>query len=149
MRLLKISTKGRYGLKAMFELAVRYGEGPVLMSTLAKQQNVSRKYLHSLLSPLQNAGLTRSRRGVHGGYLLTRPPHMIFVSEVLEALEGPMLLVDCVASEDTCSESLSCPTRKLWVHMTNSLKTGMEGMTLSDLLSQETSDLLSRETKAT
>ena len=78
---MRISTRGRYGLRAMFELARSFGGAPVLMSAVAERQDLSRKYLHALLTTLKSAGLVRSVRGAGGGFLLARPPAEIRISE--------------------------------------------------------------------
>ena len=88
---MQISTRGRYGLRAMFELARGFGQDPLLMSTVAERQGLSRKYLHTLLTTLKTAGLVRSVRGAGGGFVLARPPAEIKLSEVITALEGPPL----------------------------------------------------------
>ena len=93
---IKLSTKGRYGVRAMVDLAKRFGEGPVLVRSIAERQEISGKYLHALLASLKSAKLVRSVRGSGGGYALARAPEEIMLNEILEALEGPFSLVDCV-----------------------------------------------------
>ena len=92
---MKLSTKGRYGVRLMFDLALHYGEGTVSLKDVAKRQGISEKYLWHLIPPLKNAGLINSTRGSQGGYVLAKPPHLISLKEILLVLEGSMCLVDC------------------------------------------------------
>jgi Rrf2 family cysteine metabolism transcriptional repressor len=134
---MKISTKGRYGLRAMFELARGFGDGPLLMSTIAERQGLSRKHLHSLLTSLKSAGLVRSVRGPGGGFLLSKVPNQIRLSEVLRALEGPLSLVHCVADRRACDRVNRCAARKVWQNLTEALEEVLDGVTLQDLVGQD------------
>jgi Rrf2 family protein len=117
----------------MFELARGFGPDPVLMSTVAERQGLSRKYLHALLTALKAAGLVRSVRGVGGGFVLTRPPEEIKLSEVLHALEGPLSLVECVGDKRACERSNRCPTRRVWRDLAGAIENVLENVTLGDL----------------
>lgn len=134
---MQISTRGRYGLRAMFELARGFGQPPLLMNTVAERQGLSRKYLHALLSALKSAGLVRSVRGSNGGFVLARPPAEIKLSEVLLALEGPLSLVDCVADGRACDRAGRCPTRRVWQQLAAALENVLENVTLADLVAPE------------
>lgn len=134
---MQISTRGRYGLRAMLELARGFGQPPLLMGTVAERQGLSRKYLHALLSALKSAGLVRSVRGTHGGFVLARPPAEIKLSEVLLALEGPLSLVDCVADGRACDRARGCPTRRVWQQLAEALENVLENVTLADLATPE------------
>jgi Rrf2 family cysteine metabolism transcriptional repressor len=131
---MHISTRGRYGLRAMFELARGFGQTPVLMSTVAERQALSRKYLHALLTSLRTAGLVRSVRGAGGGFVLTRPPAEIRLSEVLHALEGPLSLVGCVADPRACDRASRCPARRVWKQVADAVENVLDNVTLEDLL---------------
>ncbi|MFH1748281.1 MAG: Rrf2 family transcriptional regulator [Planctomycetota bacterium] len=131
---MRISTRGRYGLRAMFELAQVFGQAPVLMSTVAERQNLSRKYLHTLLTALKAAGLVRGVRGAGGGFVLTRPPEEIRLSDVLRALEGPLSLVDCVADKRACDRSSRCPARRVWRELAGAVENVLDNVTLADLV---------------
>lgn len=112
--MLKLSTKSRYALRAMIELALREGEGPVQLRELARAQQLSAKYLEQLVIPLRHAGLVQAARGPAGGYVLARPAEGISALEVVEAVEGPVCLLDCVARRDLCERSDVCAARGLW-----------------------------------
>ena len=134
---MQVSTRGRYGLRAMLELARAFGQAPVLMSTVAERQGVSRKYLHTLLTALKAAGLVRSVRGAGGGFILTRPPEEISLSEILRVLEGPLSLVDCVADKRACDRSNHCPARRVWQELADAIKNVLDNVTLGDLAAPE------------
>jgi len=134
---MQVSTRGRYGLRAMFELARGFGQAPVLMSTVAERQGLSRKYLHTLLTALKSAGLVRSVRGAGGGFVLARPPAEIKLSEVLRALEGPLSLVDCVADKRACDRSNHCPARRVWQELAGAVENVLDNVTIADLVSPQ------------
>ncbi len=136
---MRISTKGRYGLRAMVELARGFGETPVRMSTIADRQRLSRKHLHALLAILKSGGLVRSVRGPEGGFLLARSPDQISLGEVLEALEGPFSLVDCVADRRTCDRVNECVTRGVWQELSGAIENLLDDVTLQDLVVPEPS----------
>jgi Rrf2 family protein len=130
---LKLSTKGRYGLRAMVDLARHHGEGPVLVRSIAERQEISSKYLHALLASLKAAKLVRSVRGSGGGYTLARPAREIKVIQVLEALEGPIAVVDCVADSALCDRARTCATRDLWTNLSKTFDEILSGITLEEL----------------
>ena len=117
----------------MLELAQGFGEAPVLMSTLAQRQGLSRKYLHALLTALKSAGLVRSLRGPGGGFVLKRAPAKIKLSEVLHAVEGPLSLVDCVADRRACHRSKRCPARRVWRDLSGAIEDVLGNVTLEDI----------------
>jgi len=131
---MRISTRGRYGLRAIFELARNPGQAPLLMNTLAERQGLSRMYLHALLTKLKAAGLVRSVRGAGGGFVLARPPAEIRLSEVLGVLEGPLSLVDCVTDGRTCDQAEHCPTRRVWEQLAGAIEDVLDHVTLEDLV---------------
>ncbi|HOA75288.1 MAG TPA: Rrf2 family transcriptional regulator [Phycisphaerae bacterium] len=132
---MKITTRGRYGLRAMIALARGYGGPPVLMQSLAEAEGLSRKYLHTLLSGLQQAGLVRSTRGAGGGFQLSRPPSEIRLDEILRAVEGPLCLVDCVDTADVCDRSRRCKARRVWRDLSRGIEKLLSGVTLQDVVS--------------
>jgi len=135
---MRVSTKGRYGLRAMFELAQSFGEGPVLMSAIAERQGLSRKHLHALLTSLKSAGLVRSIRGPGGGFVLSKAPGEIRLSEVLRALEGPLALVHCVMDRQACDRVNQCAARNVWQELSGTIEEALNSVTLEDLLGQGT-----------
>lgn len=141
---MKISTKGRYGLRAMFEIAKVYEQGPVLMSTISKNQGISRKYLHSLLTSLKSAGLVRSVLGSRGGFLLSKPPSQITVKEIVTVLEGSLSPVDCVdfvEDERICERMGICPTLSVWVVLKKVINDLLSCITLEDILNGNVNEM--------
>ncbi|WP_422445773.1 RrF2 family transcriptional regulator [Thermoanaerobacterium sp. DL9XJH110] len=132
---MKLSTKGRYGLKAMFDLALNYGKGPIPLKSIAERQEISEHYLEQLFSNLRKAGLVKSVRGAQGGYVLARKPSEITVGDVLRVLEGPIGLVDCVLEQDAveCSKADDCITRVVWEKIRDSMIATMDSITLKDM----------------
>jgi Rrf2 family cysteine metabolism transcriptional repressor len=92
---MKLSTRGRYGVRLMLELALHYGEGPILLKDIAGRQGISEKYLWQLINPLKTAGLVNSLRGARGGYMLGKAPDAVSLKAILLILEGSLCLVDC------------------------------------------------------
>ena len=131
---MKLSTRSRYGLRAMLDLAERFGDGPLMMNSMARNQELSPKYLHALLITLKSAGLIRSFRGAKGGYTLTRPPSKIKVSEVIHRLEGSLSIVDCVQDKTLCKRSDLCVTREVWDDLSKAFENVLENLTLEDLV---------------
>lgn len=132
---MKISAKEQYGLQAIAELAGRFGQGPVPVSTVATAQGISEDYLEQVLPVLRDAGLVHSTRGAHGGYVLARQPHQISVGEVLRALDGEILPIRCVSEEDSlpCDRGGVCASRMVWEAISTRVLDALEGMTLADL----------------
>jgi Rrf2 family cysteine metabolism transcriptional repressor len=134
---MRISTRGRYGLRAMLELARGPREAPLPMSTLAERQGLSRKYLHALLTALKSAGLVHSLRGPGGGFLLARPPVQIKLSEILQAVEGPLSLVECVTDPRACNRSKQCPARRVWQDLSSAIENVLDDVTLGDMIASK------------
>ena len=134
---MKLSTKSRYGLRAMIELAQHYGHGPVLMSSISNNQGISRKYLHALLTTMKGCGLIRSIRGSDGGYALAKSPTQIKVNEIVGALEGSFSLVDCVDNASVCPKSNQCVTREVWENLSQVMEHALENLTLQDLVARK------------
>ena len=134
---MKVSTRGRYGLRAMLELARCHGQPPVLMSVLAERESVSRKYLHGILVALREAGLVRSVRGPGGGFLLARDPSEIKLSQIFHALEGPLSLVDCITNEQACDKTEDCTARRVWTELSQTIEDALDGVTLEGLIASE------------
>jgi Rrf2 family transcriptional regulator, cysteine metabolism repressor len=137
---MKLSTKGRYGLKAMFDLAQNHGEGPIALKNVSQRQGISDHYLEQLIASLKKAGLVRSIRGAQGGYTLSRKPEQITVGEVIRALEGDLAPADCVSTEDPlqCSEAGCCVTQPIWRKIRDSINKVIDSITLQDMLDDYT-----------
>lgn len=136
---MKISTKGEYGIRAMMELAQRYGEGYIQSGTIAKVRDIPENYLYQLLITLRKAGLIRSRRGPKGGHMLARPPERITLEEVVLALEGPLAPVTCVQDDAyvDCSFHSGCAVRQVWARITDATQTILRDTTFATLLNLE------------
>jgi len=130
---MKISTRARYGLRLMVDLAVKHGKGPILLKDVSRSQEISEKYLSQIIIPLKTAGLVKSFRGAHGGYTLQRDPGKINLLEVVSALEGDLSLVECVANPAACSRTDNCVTQEVWHQVSRAMVGTLEGITLADL----------------
>lgn len=133
---MKISTKGRYGLKAMLDLALHESEGLMPLKNIAERQELSENYLEQLFASLKKADLVKSIRGSQGGYLLGAPADSITVGAILRALEGSMAPVDCVVEDENnvCSRNEFCVTRGIWLKIRDSINQVIDGITLQDLV---------------
>jgi Rrf2 family transcriptional regulator, cysteine metabolism repressor len=134
---MKISTKGRYGMRAMVDLAIHNGETPVLLKDIAKRQQLSERYLEQLVLSLKAAGLVKSIRGAHGGFMLAKAPGEIRLSEIFQVLEGPLGLVECVDDPASCSRVDSCVTRDIWQELKDGIVSILDSKTLQDLAEQQ------------
>jgi len=132
---LRISTKGHYGVQAMFELAQHYGTGPVSLRAIAERQVISEHYLEQLIAGLRKAGLVSSVRGAQGGYILARDPADIKVGDIVRVLEGPIAPVECVNDNETehCLRSEFCITRGVWEKVKDSIEDVLDSISLADM----------------
>ncbi len=134
---MKLSTRGRYGVRLMMDLAIHCGAGPVLLKDIAQRQGISEKYLWQLINPLKTAGLVNSLRGAHGGYVLGRTADDISLREILQVLEGPLCLVDCVDDPSVCERSPSCVSRDIWGEASKNLLQTLAQTTLAGMVAKE------------
>jgi len=134
---MKLSTRARYGVRAMLSLALDHGKGPIPLKAVAEGQAVSEKYLEHMMAPLRSAGLVRSVRGAHGGYCLARPPAHITLREVVGALEGSVAPVDCLHDASLCQRAPTCASRLLWERMEQAITDILKSTTLRDLAQQQ------------
>jgi Rrf2 family protein len=125
---LKISTKGRYGLTIMMELAAKFGEGPISLKSIAERNGLSEHYLEQLVAPLRNAGLVKSIRGAYGGYILSKDPADITAGDIIRILEGPISPVDFTEEDDPAK-------RHLWLRIRDSIAEVLDSTTLENLIS--------------
>ncbi len=145
---MKFSTKGRYGLRAMLEMAMNREKGPVALHSIAKNQGISERYLEQLLIPLKRAGLVKSVRGPQGGYVLKRDPKNVTVGDIIRVLEGPISPVECVneADPEQCSREGQCVTRRIWTEVRDSIAGVLDSYTLEDLVIMESRDPQAKKT---
>ncbi len=139
MFFLHISTKGRYGLRAVVDLAIHYQDKPVVLSSVAKRQQLSEGYLEQLMVPLKKAGIVASARGAQGGYYLARKPEQISVGEVFRALEGPLAIVACIGEENSedCQRKEACGSVFIWNEIQNAISEILDKYSIYDLISKE------------
>ena len=131
---MKLSTRTRYGMRAILELATGQGEGPVQIKAIAHRQDISVKYLEQLMTILKSAGFVRSVRGAKGGYILAKPAGQVKLSDVFNALEGPVTTVECLENENSCKRAADCVTRQVWAEVQQAIESVLESMTLQDLV---------------
>jgi len=136
---LKLSTKGRYGLRAVLDIALHSEEEAVALSTIAERQSISISYLEQLIAKLKKDGIVTSTRGAKGGYILSKDPSMISVGQILRALEGNLDPVDCaeiVGGESTCIASDICVTKYVWKRISDSINSAVDNLMLSELVEE-------------
>jgi len=131
---MRISTRTRYGMRAILELALAYKAGPLQIKVIAERQNISNKYLEQLIAIIKSAGLVRSIRGPHGGYVLAKSPEDIKLSEIFRVLEGPVFTVECVENKEACASFADCITRRLWIEVNDAILNVLTNKTLQDLV---------------
>lgn len=130
---MKLSTKGRYGVKAMADLAINYGKDPISIKSISGRQNISEYYLEQLFSALRKAKLIKSIRGSGGGYILGKAPKEITVYEILDVLEGPIEISNCL-DNDVCTNVECCATRAVWRKIKDSIDSVTSSITLQDIV---------------
>lgn len=133
---MKLSTRGRYGIHAMYDLAEHYGDGPQSIKCIAERQGIPEAYLEQLIAVLRKEKLVLSNRGAQGGYRLSRTPDAITVGDVLRALEDGLNLVDCLIEEENCGRSCACPTRVVWMKLRDGINRIVDGITLQDMIDE-------------
>lgn len=138
---MKLSTKGRYGVSAMYDLALHYGEGPISLKNVAVRQGISEHYLEQLMGTLRKAGFVKSVRGAQGGYTLTKDPSQITVGDIIKIMEGPIAPVDCLLTDavdnEYCNRAGFCVTRGVWAKVRDSINMVLDSISLADLCREE------------
>jgi Rrf2 family protein len=131
---MRISTRTRYGIRLMINLAGNYNNGYSLLKDIAKKEEISEKYLSLIVIPLRSAGFLNTVRGSKGGYSLSKEPSEIKIREIVEVLEGDMCLLECVKNKESCSRSPGCGSRDLWIGLSNAIAGYLDNLTLEDLV---------------
>jgi Rrf2 family protein len=131
---MKISTKLRYGTRAMLELACHYGEGPIELREIAKREEISLKYLEQVIVPLRIAGLVKSARGSKGGYSLAKHPSEIYLKDLVETLDGPLNLIECLRDPKACQKVQTCVARDVWQEVSEAIIGVFHSVTLEDMV---------------
>jgi Rrf2 family transcriptional regulator, cysteine metabolism repressor len=135
---MRLSTKGEYASRAMLELSLRYGQGPLHVREISQAQNVPRRFLEQILLLLKRAGYLKSRKGQKGGFVLAKPPSAITVAEVIRVMDGPLAPIDCVSvmAHETCPMEATCGLRWLWKDVRDSVAGILEKTTFADLVAR-------------
>jgi Rrf2 family protein len=134
---MKLSTRGRYGTRALLELALHYSEGPIPLKDIARSQQIPLQYLEHIVTPLVVAGMVRSTPGARGGVWLARSPEEIKLSEVIGLLEGSIAPAECVNNPGICTRSELCVTRDIWGELKKAMNGVLESTTLQDLVERQ------------
>lgn len=134
---MKLSTRGRYGTRALLDLALHQEEEPVLLKDIAQREQISPRYLEHLIAPLIAGGIVRTARGAGGGVSLAKPPEEIRLSEVIQLLEGSIAPAECVDSPGVCSRSKLCVTRDIWGELKQAMDGVLSSTTLQDLVERQ------------
>lgn len=131
---MKLSTKGKYGLKAIFELSLHVNEGPIPLNMIASKQKIPEQYLEQIFSILKKSQLITSVRGAQGGYLLNKEPSQVRVGDILTILEGPVSLSQCIIDESACENSGDCSTKLVWEKLKSGIEEVLNSITLQDMI---------------
>ena len=133
---MRISTKGRYALRTLADIATQRPGEPVSLEAISERQGISQKYLWQIVLPLKKAGLVEVVRGAGGGCLLLRRPEHITLREIIEAAEGPVRLVPCLCSKPACKRAKNCGARNMWDKVNTMVLDSMSSMTLESVLKE-------------
>lgn len=133
---MKLSSRTRYGMRAMLELALEFGNKPLQIKMIADREDISNKYLEQLIAMLKSSGLVRSIRGPRGGYMLAKPPSEILLKDIFTTLEGPITTVECLEHAEFCPRCTDCATRQIWGEIQGAITAVLESRTLQDLVDQ-------------
>lgn len=136
---MRLSTKGRYGVRALFDLALHSGDEAIALKSVAQRENISEKYLEHLFASLKKSGLIQSVRGAQGGYRLARPPEEITLGDIIRVLEGPIAPTDCVldGGGNDCDRSDRCVMRSIWCRVRDEINGILDSITLADIVEEE------------
>ena len=134
---MKLSTRARYGTKALLELALHWGEEPVLLKDISQRQQIPLPYLEHLIGPLVQAGIVKGTRGTRGGVSLLKSPEKVILSEVIQLLEGSIAPVECVDNPESCPRSNLCVTHEVWDEVKEAISKVLESVTLQDLVERQ------------
>ena len=130
---MKLSTRTRYAVRAMIELAKHDMNRPLQLKIIAERQEISVKYLEQLMAVLKSAGLIKSIRGSKGGYVLAKAPNQIGLNDILHCVEGPIATVECVEDSTSCSRAAECAAREVWRRVEQAIENVLKSITLQDV----------------
>ena len=134
---MRLSTRSRYGTRLMLELALNYHKGNVYLKDVAREEDISEKYLSHLVIPLKANGLISSSRGAHGGYRLAKSPSRITVKDIVQTLEGNLSPVECIKNPSVCKRVPGCVTRDVWKKLDEKISDTLNSITLEDLVKSQ------------
>ena len=137
MKVLKLSTRTRYGTRMILDMAQRYGQGAIQLGEIANRQGISLKYLEQIIRPLKNAGYVKSFRGAKGGHILSKTPEKVTVAEIVAVLEGGDTLIHCDKDPEDCERVDSCLTRYVWMEAATAMFERLSAITFADLVKLE------------
>lgn len=141
--MLRLSTKGQYGVRAMFEISLSFDKGPITIKEISERQALSVSYLEQILNTLRRANIIKSVRGPGGGYVLGKDPGDISIGSILRALEGPVAITSCLDPREGCIRVEGCVTHLLWKELGKKIEAFLDDMTLKDLL--EGNEIINKE----
>jgi len=144
---MKLSTRGRYGARAMLELAINYGKEPIQLREIAQRQEISGRYLERMMTALVSMGLVISSRGKHGGFCLAKPPEEIRLSQIIQVVEGSIAPVSCVDDPKLCNRVDICVTRDIWERLKNAMSGILDSITLQDMVEMQKEKLTKLKTQ--
>jgi len=131
---MKISTKGRYGLRILLDLALHENDTPRLIRDIARSQQISEKYISRLIIDLRRGGMVRSIRGAKGGFRIAKEPREITLLDIVEVMEGPLSIVDCVRVPEKCMRNDKCAAHEIWHKLNSEIRESMRKVTLQDII---------------
>ncbi|MGI6318184.1 MAG: Rrf2 family transcriptional regulator [Firmicutes bacterium] len=137
---MRLSAKGEYGVRAMVYLALNYENGPVPLSSISQNENISQYFLEQIFATLRRGGLIKSTRGVKGGYMLAQQPQHVYVGDIIRVLEGPLFPVDCLAEggqvdkNRRCNKTEDCLVRNVWEKLREHIDNLLDNISLQDML---------------
>jgi Rrf2 family protein len=134
---MQLSTKARYAARAMVELALKHGQGPVKLKSIAEKQDISLKYLEQVMTPLRISGYVKTQKGSQGGYILAKSPELINLFEVVSCVEGSLSLVDCLDDPALCERIDLCATREAWARVKEAIYRELSNITLAELAEKQ------------
>lgn len=144
---MRLSTRGRYGARAMLDLALHYGEEPVLLKDIARRQEISERYLEHIMTSLVSRGLVQSMRGQRGGFILSKSPKEIRLSQIIQAIEGSISPAPCLDNPSLCKRTAICVTRDIWEKLREAMWEVLNSVTLQDMVEMQKKKLSKPEVR--
>ncbi len=131
---MRLSTKVRYAVRAVVDLAINYHDKPVMIKDIAKRQKISERYLENIFTKLRSAGILESIRGKKGGFKLAKEPNQITVLSIFKAVVGKVMIIKCISDPEICEFADNCLTKILWEKLNTCVENFLESITISDVI---------------